>query len=343
MIDPKYGGRIRAAHSAIVGARVSKNSKMTSVHMPSHWVGIGRHIRAAAITPPSPHSVTIVAATSMWRRVSTAIPQVSTPTPRAVMNTCADPRSPGAPAPRLTASSGTASHANPSNRSLRCGHHRATAPAPPMASRPAAPVTMLGTSESPAERLRRASPSTTAEIIARMASAVCVAVTAVTGWNSFLPIRASPVDKRLVLRLERVAVDYRSQHQRGAVFDAEFVEGLGDVQPHTVGFVQFVADSGFQPGHASALEFVIEHLDDVVDEHLHRHRCRIHLRDKVFATYHRNCAARRKCDLRHYRGLSASGTYLSANAAVISNSRSRVFFCNSCCVSMIPPLAKCGS
>ena len=65
MTEPKYGGRIRADHSAIVGDRVSRNSRMTSVHIPSHWAGTGRHIRAAAITPPSPHRVTTVAATLM--------------------------------------------------------------------------------------------------------------------------------------------------------------------------------------------------------------------------------------------------------------------------------------
>src|SRR6202034_2488232 len=53
--EPKYGGRILADHSAIVGDSVSKNSRMTSVHIPSHWAGTGRHIRTAAMTPPSAH------------------------------------------------------------------------------------------------------------------------------------------------------------------------------------------------------------------------------------------------------------------------------------------------
>ena len=65
MTEPKYGGRMRADQSAIVGASVNKKSRMTRVHMPSHWAGTGRHIRAAAMTPPSPHRVTAVAATLM--------------------------------------------------------------------------------------------------------------------------------------------------------------------------------------------------------------------------------------------------------------------------------------
>src|SRR5271154_3111 len=162
-------------------------------------------------------------------------------------------------------------------------------------------------------------------------------------FEQFLTHPGQAGGQRLVLRLKRVALDRGHQHQRGAVFDAEFVESFGDVESHAVGFVQFVADTGFESGQASSFQFIVEQLDDVVDENLDRHRRRVHLRDKVFATYHRNCATRRECDLRHYRGLSASGTYLSANAAVISNSRSRVFFCNSWRVSIMPPLAKCGS
>ncbi len=299
MTDPKYGGRIRADHSAIVGAMVSRNSSTTSVHMPSHWAGTGRHIRAAAITPPSAHSVTTVAATLTYRPVNTATAQVSIAAASAAMNRCAAPTGPGAPAPRLTASSGTASQANPPSRSARCGHHRPTTAAPPMASRPSTPVTMLGTIESLAMRLRRANASTAAEIIARMASEVCAAVAAVTGSNSRLADPGQPGGQRLVLRLEGIALDRGHQHQRGAVFDAEFVESFGDVEPHAVGLVQFVADAGFQSGQAAPFELIVEQFDDVVDEHLDRHRRRVHLRDKVFATYHCNCATRRECDLRH--------------------------------------------
>ncbi len=65
MIDPKCGGRIRADHNAIVGAKVSSSNNAIMVHMPSHWAGTGRHIRAAATAPPNAHSVTTVAATEV--------------------------------------------------------------------------------------------------------------------------------------------------------------------------------------------------------------------------------------------------------------------------------------
>src|SRR5262249_12874801 len=124
-------------------------------------------------------------------------------------------------------------------------------------------------------------------------------------------------------------------------------ERLGDIQAHAVGLVQFVSRPGLEPVGAPALEFVVQQLDDVVEENLDRHGCRVDLRNEVFSTYDRNRATSRKRDftqqLGHYRGLSASGIYLSANAAVISNSRSRVFFCNSCWVSIMPPFARYGS
>lgn len=56
------------------------------------------------------------------------------------------------------------------------------------------PVTTDGITESSALRLRSAIASTTTVTIARIAIAVCAAVAAVTGSNSFLPILASPVD-----------------------------------------------------------------------------------------------------------------------------------------------------
>ncbi len=62
VIEPKYGGRIRATHSAIVGAKVRTNNKVTRVHIPSHWAGTGHHIRTAATLPPNAHNVTTVAA-----------------------------------------------------------------------------------------------------------------------------------------------------------------------------------------------------------------------------------------------------------------------------------------
>ena len=158
---------------------------------------------------------------------------------------------------------------------------------------------MLGISESLAMRPRTASASTAAEIIARMASEVCAAVAAVTGSNSVLPTRARPVDSDSYCGSNESPSSRGHQHERGAVLDTQFVESFGDIESNAVGLVQFVADAGFQSGQASPFEFVIEQLDDVVDEDLDRHRRRINLRDKMFATYDRNCATRRKCDLRH--------------------------------------------
>ena len=128
---------------------------------------------------------------------------------------------------------------------------------------------------------------------------MCAAVTAVTGSNSFLPTRANPVDNDSYCGSNESPSTDGSQHQRGAIFDAEFVKGLRDIESHAVGFVQFVADAGLEAGQAPPLELIVEQLDDVVDEYLDRHRCRVNLRDKVFATYDRNCATRRKCDFRH--------------------------------------------
>ena len=127
-----------------------------------------------------------------------------------------------------------------------------------------------------------------------MASAVCEAVWTVTGSNSFLPIRASPVDNDSYCGSKDSPSTAGTRTERGAVLDAEFVEGLGDVESHAVGLVQFVSDAGLQPGETATLELVVEQLDDVVDENLDRHRCRVHLRDEVFATYDRNRASGRK-------------------------------------------------
>ncbi|PQM49590.1 hypothetical protein C1Y40_00177 [Mycobacterium talmoniae] len=162
------------------------------------------------------------------------------------------------------------------------------------------------------------------------------------GFTQPLADPGQPGGQRLVLGFERFPVDGGRQHQGVAVFDAQIVEGLGDVESDPVGLVQFVADIGIQPTQPAPGQLVVEQLDDVVDERLDRHRRRVHLRDQVRPAHHRDRAARRKRDFRHL-GRSASGMYLSATAAVISNSRSRLFRRSSCWVSMIPPLARCGS
>ena len=117
---------------------------------------------------------------------------------------------------------------------------------------------MVGSKESLDKRWRTANPSSVIETIARMTSAVCAAVCRVTGSNKVLPMRARPVDNDSYCGSKDSPVHHGNQGERGTVLDAEFVERLGDVEPYTVGLVQFVSDAGLQPGEPPPLEFVVK-------------------------------------------------------------------------------------
>ena len=86
VMEPKWGGRIRAAQSATVGASVISSRRPISTHMPSHWAGIGRAIRAAATSPPITHSVTMHAAVAICRRVRAVTPAATIAVLSAAMN-----------------------------------------------------------------------------------------------------------------------------------------------------------------------------------------------------------------------------------------------------------------
>ena len=131
--------------------------------------------------------------------------------------------------------------------------------------------------------------------------------------------------QRLVLRFKGVALLRRDEHERGPVFDAKFVERLGDIEPGSVRPVQLVGDIGINASTPRRFQIIGEQFDNAVDEDLDRYRGRVDLRDQVFTADDRHRATGRKGYLRHHRGLSASGTYLSARAAAISKSRNRDF------------------
>ena len=153
--------------------------------------------------------------------------------------------------------------------------------------------------------------------------------------------------QRLVVRLEGLAVFGHRENQRGAVLDSEFVERPGDIQPNAVGSAQFIRHSRFQPGLTAAPEVVVDQFDDIVEKHLQRNGCRIHLGHQVLAADNRHGAAGGECDARlrsgHHARRSVSGVNLSASAAAISNSRNRVRASTSWAVSIIPPRARCRS
>ena len=120
------------------------------------------------------------------------------------------------------------------------------------------------------------------------------------------------------MRFEGIALLRRDEHERGSVFDPEFVKGLGDIEAGSVRPVQFVADTRIERVNSAALQILGEQFDSAVDEDLDRYRGRIDLRHQMLTADHRHRTPGRKGHRRHQRGLSASGTYLSARAAAIS-------------------------
>ena len=130
-----------------------------------------------------------------------------------------------------------------------------------------------------------------------------------------MPALASPVDSDSYCGTKDSPGQQR-QHQGGTILDAELVKGLGGVEPSSVGTLQFVGHSGIR-GAAPRRWVFVERFDHIVDE-TSTGTCRIDLRDKMIAADGSDRAAGRERNRRHQRGLSASGTYLSASAAVIS-------------------------
>ncbi len=178
--------------------------------------------------------------------------------------------------------------------SARSGHQRHTVPAPPATSRPATPVTMRAPANPSAMRWRTASAEH------RRADHRDDGQRGVRGGgdrDGLEQLLADPGQaggQRLVLRLEGVPLPAGTRESVAPSSTPSSSSVLVTSSRTPLALCNSYPMPGSSPVEPPPLEFVVEQLDDVVNEGLDRHRCRIHLRNEVFSTYDRNRATSRK-------------------------------------------------